>query len=131
MPVCADSEICLQSLQNASISAKMLKMPICHASVHTHDAESDMCMNIILKYNTCVIKPHRHHLQTVNFIFSQIWIFLYRPVLLTVSSIFAIQFEIALVRYYDISGNFANYRCASTDIIPKVRFCCAHVTKDG
>ena len=30
----------------------MLKMPIFHASVHTHDAESDICMNMILKYNT-------------------------------------------------------------------------------
>ena len=32
----------------------MLEMPIFHASVHTHDAEADMCMNIILKYNTCI-----------------------------------------------------------------------------
>ena len=28
----------------------MLKMPIFHASVHIHDAESDISMNIILKY---------------------------------------------------------------------------------
>ena len=39
----------------------MLKMPIFHASVHTHDAESDISMNMILKYNTCIIKPHKHH----------------------------------------------------------------------
>ena len=36
----------------------MLKMPIFHASVQTHDAESDICMDIILKYNTCIRKPH-------------------------------------------------------------------------
>ena len=41
----------------------MLKMPIFHASVHTHDAESDTSMNIILKYHTCMIKPSRYHEQ--------------------------------------------------------------------
>ena len=39
----------------------MLKMPIFHASVHTHDAESDIFMNIILKYSTYMIKSHKHH----------------------------------------------------------------------
>ena len=63
------------------ISAKMLKMPISHAPVHTGDAESDICMNIILKHNTCIIKPHRHHWQTVHSIFHQIWTFLYGPLL--------------------------------------------------
>ena len=33
----------------------MLKMPIFRASVCSHDAESEICMNIILKYNTCII----------------------------------------------------------------------------
>ena len=39
----------------------MLKMQILHASVHTNDAESDIFMNIILKYSTCMIKSHRHN----------------------------------------------------------------------
>ena len=30
----------------------MPKVPIFHASVRTNYAESDICMNIILKYNT-------------------------------------------------------------------------------
>ena len=34
---------------------KMLKIPIFHASVHIHYAESDIGMNIISKYNTCAI----------------------------------------------------------------------------
>ena len=37
------------------MSAKMLKIPIFHASMHTHYAESDTQINIILKYNTCAI----------------------------------------------------------------------------
>ena len=39
----------------------MLNMPIFHAPVHTHDAEFDISMNIILKYDTCIIKPQKHH----------------------------------------------------------------------
>ena len=39
----------------------MLKMSIFLASVHTHDAESDIFINIVLKYNAYIIKPHRHH----------------------------------------------------------------------
>ena len=38
----------------------MLKMTTFHASVRIRDAESDIWMNIILEYNTCVIKPHKH-----------------------------------------------------------------------
>ena len=34
----------------------MFKMAIFHASVHTHDAESGISINMILKYNTCIIK---------------------------------------------------------------------------
>ena len=39
----------------------MLKMSIFHISVQTHDAESDIYMNIILKHNTCIIKANRRH----------------------------------------------------------------------
>ena len=59
----------------------MLKMPIFHASVHTHDAESDTSMNINLKYNTCIIKLYRYHEQAVHLIFHHIWTSLYGPVL--------------------------------------------------
>ena len=38
----------------------MLKMPIFHA-LHTHDVESDIFMNIILKHNTYTIKLHMYH----------------------------------------------------------------------
>ena len=50
----------------------MLKMTIFHTSVHTRDVESDICMDIILKHNTCIIKPHRHYEHTVHLIFPQI-----------------------------------------------------------
>ena len=59
----------------------MLKMPIFHASVHTHDAEYDIFMNVILKYNTYIVKPQRHHIETFYFIFQKILTFLYGPVL--------------------------------------------------
>ena len=62
---------------------KCLKCPIFHASVHTHDAESDASMDIILKYNTCMIKPYRYHEQAVHLIFHHIWTSLYWPVLST------------------------------------------------
>ena len=39
----------------------MLEMAIFHASVHTHDAESDIFMDIISKYNTYIIEAHSHH----------------------------------------------------------------------
>ena len=60
----------------------MLKMPIFHASVHIYDAESDIFMNIILKYNTYIIKSHRHRSETFHLIFHHVWTFLYGPVLL-------------------------------------------------
>ena len=60
--------------------AKILKMPIFHASVHTHDAESYTSMNIIFKYNTCIIKPHSYNKQAVHSIFHHIWTSLYGPV---------------------------------------------------
>ena len=53
----------------------MLKMPIFHASVHNHDAESDICMSIILKYNTCMINPIGIiNKQFISFL-HQIWTF--------------------------------------------------------
>ena len=45
-------------LQTVWIAVKRLKMAIFNASVHTHDVEFDTCMNMSLKYNTCIIKPH-------------------------------------------------------------------------
>ena len=47
-------------------------------------------MNIILKYNTCIVKLHRHHEHIAHFIFHQIWAFLYGPVL-CVSCIYQIH----------------------------------------
>ena len=41
IPGWADSKIYIKSLYNAPISAKMFKMPIFHASVRIHHAESD------------------------------------------------------------------------------------------
>ena len=50
-------------------------MHIFESSMHTHDAKSEICMNVIFKYNTCILKPYRH--QTIRFIFRVIFSHIY------------------------------------------------------
>ena len=58
---------------NPSIPANMLHL-LHFALMQLNDAESDTCVNITLKHNTCMMKLHKYHWRT----FVNLWLFFYQ-----------------------------------------------------